>query len=152
MQERAAEEFSGDWTVEVIASTGNLRFIIEGSRASDGAHGVGLAMPPLAVSGAHWRIRFQAFSPIRPKGWLGTSVRRIGATCTLQAGLDAFLLSNYFYYESDQVFDGACTLRCRNVEPRLNPWLPFKNPYDFTVPPRRREPPIPTGVLGGRPG
>ena len=108
-------------------------------------------MPPLAVSGADWRIRFEAFSPILPKGWLARYVRRSGAGCTLQDGLDTFLVSNYFFYEQGQVFDGSCTLRCRNVEPRLNPWRPFKNPYDFTMPPPHPRPhPIPGG--GGLPG
>ena len=140
-----AEQFSGDWTVEVAAATGTLlRFVIEGSLASNGGHPVSATMPALAVSGPHWLLRFEAFSPIPPKGWFSTDVRRIGAACTLQDGLDVFLRASVTFglspQQSVKPYFSECTLRCRNVDHKLNPWRPFTNPYDFTIP--RRHGPI----------
>ena len=38
----------------------------------------------------------------------------------------------------------SASLRCRNLDPKLNPWHPFANSYDFTMPRRRKpKPPRP---------
>ena len=148
-----AEMFSGDWTVQVIEMSGNsrLRFILQGSHASDGAYEVTAGMAPFSVSGPSWIISFEAFSPIPPKGWWPAQhVKRIGAAYTLQDGLDVSIRANsHFLYQGSSAsgakdFFSDCTLLCRNVEPQINPWRPFVNPYDFILPKRRRKPTPPT--------
>jgi hypothetical protein len=136
------EIFAGDWTVEGAIS-GDIqldhqyRFVIAGSVASDGAHPVSLTNPPISVSGATWSISLEYFTlyahpiadpnPPRPPEWVPFDARRTSVAYTIENGLVVFLGTS----AKDQF------LICRNVDPKLNPWHPFTNPYDFTLPKRR---------------
>lgn len=140
-----AEMFAGDWTVGILELTGNAsqRFIIEGSLASDGVYQGTTTSAPVSVSGTSWSIRLEAFSPIAPKGWgPAHDVRRIRASYTLHDGLDVFLRAYSVFGLSSRIgqneYFSECVLICRNVDPKLNPWQPFTNPYDFTLPKRKR--------------
>lgn len=148
-----AEMFSGDWTVEVFGHSVEAhvphlvsfvphRFIIEGSHASDGGYQIGATAgvtptaAPVSVSGLSWFISFEWLQML--DNWVPNSapVRRIAAY-TLEGGLVIFL-------EADNNLGVAVTgtdlpfksivLRCRNVDPKLNPLHPFINPYNFTLP------------------
>ncbi len=130
-----AEMFSGDWTVEVFQKDADFseRFIIEGSRASDGVYPGETATPPVSVSGPSWFIRFE-WNDNAGSGWQPSDVRRTGAAYTLQDGLVVLLgADDNFEQLRDHDFNDV-VLRCRNVDPQLNPWHPFANPYDFTLP------------------
>lgn len=144
-----AEIFSGDWTIECLWSgLWSKRFIIEGSLASDGVYALGwdgvpmglntvnvLTIPPISVSGPRWLIRFEwADAGV---GWQpDTSLERSGAAYTLQDGLVVDLVFEVPPGPGLRIGDSA-SLRCRNVDPKLNPWRPFANSYDFTMPRRR---------------
>ena len=140
-----AEIFSGKWTVKVLEMTGNSRqrIIIEDSDTGSGVYPADTTTPPISVSGTRWKIRFEAFSPLAPKGW-GPShdVRRIGAAYTLQDGLDVSIRASSRFGLSSHInhkeFFNNCVLLCRNVEPQINPWHPFVNPYNFTLPKPKR--------------
>jgi len=149
-----AEMFSGAWTIECLWSGAwSKRFIIEGSLASDGVYPLGwdgvpmglnpvnvLTTPPISVSGPNWLIRFE-WDGGGVLGWQSdTSLKRSSAAYTLQDGLVVELLSDNRSVSTPgplSIYDSA-SLRCRNVDPKLNPWHPFANPYDFTLPKRRK--------------
>ena len=145
-----AEMFSGDWTVEGLVERRDiiwepvaqpirgelfklvlpLRFVIAGSIASDGEYPVSLTLPPVSVSGPRWSISLELGRHGRfPQWWVPLDIRRTSAAYTIQGGLVFSLGTN----ANDQY------LICRNVDPQLNPWRPFLNPYDFILP-KRREP------------
>lgn len=151
-----AEMFSGDWTVEVFGHSVEAhvpllvsfvphRFVIEGSRASDGGYQIGAAAAPVSVSGPSWFIRFEWLQMV--DSWVPNPapVRRIAAY-TLEGGLVVFLEADnnigIAVSGSDLPFK-SIVLRCRNVDPKLNPWYPFTNPYDFRLP-KRSKPKTPT--------
>lgn len=73
------------------------------------------------------------------------NVKRISASYTLQDGLEVSIQTNSAVFEN--VFENGpkmlfkrCALLCRNVEPRINPWRPFVNPYNFILSKRRSRP------------
>lgn len=129
------------------------RFIIEGSLASDGVYHLGvdplavvadplgtqvpIITPPISVSGPSWFIRFEWDGGGVLSWQSDTSLKRSSAAYTLQGGLVVDLLSDNRSVippgPTPSLFDSA-SLRCRNLDPKLNPWLPFANPYDFTLP------------------
>ena len=136
-----AETFSGEWTVEVlemVATHSGFRFIVEGALAGNGVYAGEMGTPPVAVSGDHWSIRFEwedRTGIIQPV----TNVARTAAY-TLDLGLLVFLGTNGLLILGAQDF-GDITLRCRNVDPPINPWIPFTNRYSFIVPRRPGGPP-----------
>jgi hypothetical protein len=144
------EMFSGDWIIECLWSgLWSKRFIIERSLSSDGVYLLGvdplrdwgpleearvLTTPPISVSGPSWFIRFE---------WDGggvwqpdTSLERSSVTYTLEDGLVVDLLSDNRSVVSPGPFSlyDSAALRCRNLDPQLNPWHPFANPYNFIRP------------------
>lgn len=130
-----AEIFSGDWTVEVFEKDASYsqRFIIEGSLASDGVYIGETTTSPVSVSGQNWSIRLEWNDNVG-SGWQPSDVRRTGAAYTIQDGLTVFLgADDNFEHLRDHDFNDV-VLRCRNIDPRLNPWYPFVKPYDFTLP------------------
>lgn len=156
-----AEMFSGDWTVEllwggiwvpVLTDGVSRRFIIEGARTGNGAYLLNSLLPSPAppVSGPRWFVRIELYVG---GGWQpDTKLRRIGAVYSLQGGLVVDIASGNWIDPPPggalflQSGDSAA-LRCRNVDPAINPWHPFANPYDFTMPtqarPRPPRPPTP---------
>jgi len=134
--------FSGDWTVEGAISGDvtydrQFRFSIAGSLASDGVYKVSLTLPPVSASGPSWSISVEYYhiygyvlgtTPGIPGEWLPFDVRRTSAAYTLKSGLVVLVGTNA----------GNQFLICRNVDPQLNPWHPFANPYDFRLPKRRK--------------
>lgn len=129
------EIFSGDWTIEVFQKEAAFseRFVIEGSLASDGVYPGETTTPPVSVSGTSWSIRFE-WNDNAGSGWQPSDIRRTDAAYTLQNGLVVFLgADDNFEQLRDHDFNDV-VLRCRNIDPQLNPWYPFANPYDFTLP------------------
>lgn len=96
---------------------------------------------PISVSGVRWLVRFEWAGAVSPD----TGPVRTAAAYTLQDGLVVDLLSDNVSVVGSsgiRVYDSA-SLRCRNVDPKLNPWRPFASSYDFTMPtPRRTRDPI----------
>lgn len=139
-----AEVLFGEWTVEVIESvTGNHRFTIVGSDASDGVYDAvpGASVGP--VSGEGWSIRTEWNADPAQFAWEPSTTRRNTAGYTLQDGLVVELVG-YMWTEPAFAFVHTYTvLRCRNVDPAIHRLHPFVNPYDFTVPdaPRPGDPP-----------
>jgi hypothetical protein len=130
-----AETFSGQWLVEVFQKDAAFseRFIVEGSLGSDGIYPGEMITPAVSVSGQNWSIRFE-WNDNAGSDWQESAVRRTGAAYTLQDGLIVFLgADDNFPSRRDGDFNDV-VLRCRNLDPQLNPWDPFANPYDFTLP------------------
>lgn len=130
-----SELFSGEWKVEVIAKNpaNDERFIIQGSLGSDGIYPGVVGIPPVSVAGPNWFIRFE-WNNNAGSGWRESDVKKIDAESSLQDGLVITLgIDDNFLTLRDHDFDDLI-VRCTNVEPPLNPWLPFVNKYDFTRP------------------
>src|SRR4051794_13178299 len=130
-----AESFSGDWTIEFVSKEADFaeRFIVEGANTGNGTYVAEAGMPSISVSGPNWSIRFE-WNDNAQSGWQASAVRKIAADSTLQNGLVVLLgIDDNFEGLRDRDWNDV-VVRCRNVEPQLNPWLPFTNPYDFTVP------------------
>ncbi len=155
-----AEMLSGDWIIECLWSgLWTKRFIIERSLSSDGVYLLGtdplrdwgpldtarvLTTPPISVSGPSWFIRFE-WDGGSVLGWQSdTSLIRSSAAYTLHDGLVVDLLSDNRSVVPPGPFSlyDSASLRCRSVNPQINPWHPFANPYDFTRPAnvRRKDP------------
>lgn len=146
-----AQRFSGDWTVECFVNIHlahfPYRFIIEGSRTSDGVYPLEITTPPVSVSGPNWSIRLEWYDPREGRtDWFPGNVGRTGATYTIADSLVVILDPTFSSgQEPILTLDGMMLalpwhpirMRCRNVDPKLNPWHPFANPYDFTLPKRR---------------
>jgi hypothetical protein len=127
--------FSGHWTVAVFSKDANAsqRFVIAGSDASDGIYAGETTTPPVSVSGPRWFLRFE-WNDNAGSGWQPSDIRRIGASYTLQEGLVTLLgADDNFEQFRDHDFNDLI-LRCRNLDPELNPRLPLFNMPDFTLP------------------
>jgi hypothetical protein len=146
-----AEMFSGDWTVDVFGHSVEAhvpflvsfvphRFVIEGSSTSDGRYPFDTTTAPVSVSGPSWFIRFEWLHMVDSWEPNPAPVRRIAAY-TLEGGFVVFLEADnnigIAVGGSDLPFK-SIVLRCRNVDPKLNPWHPFVNPYDFIIPKERQ--------------
>lgn len=142
--------FSGDWTVEFFGHSVEAhvplmvlfvphRFVIEGSRASDGGYQVGTTAAPISVSGPRWLIRFEWLHMVNNWEPNPAPVRRI-ANYTLEDGLVVFLEADNNLGTpvtgSDLQFK-SIVVRCRYLDPKVNPWHAFTNPYKFILPKRR---------------
>jgi len=136
-----AEMFSGQWEVAVIeksAVSGDLSFIIEGSLASDGVYPGETGTPPVSVSGPSWSIRFQLTIPEHV--WPLNDVRRTAADYSLENGLTVTIGANSIIRLGEHDFYDLVLL-CTNLDPQINPWTPFTNPYAFILPRRIGGPP-----------
>ena len=144
-----AQMLSGDWTVEFPSATLNgttlfnsfyneHRFVIEGASNRNGPHPFASIVVPVSVSGPSWFFSLEWFDPLI--GWRPNPVpmRRIGADYTLQGGLVVLLQADNTLPGGGGIPFVTISLRCRNLSPKLNPWGPFANPYDFTLPERRK--------------
>lgn len=144
-----AERFSGDWTVEVLwggiwyqvlTEGASRRFIIEGAVTGNGVYFVNLGPigpPPISVSGPSWFITIELY--VGGVWQSDTNLKRSSVAYTLQSGLVVDISSGNWIVptHADPFFiqnADSAALRCRNLDPKLNPWLPFANPYDFTLP------------------
>jgi hypothetical protein len=146
-----AEIFFGDWIVECFGLDRIhilYRFIIEGSRTSDGIYPLEITTPPVSVSGPSWSIRFEWYEYREGRtDWLPGDVSRTGTTYTIEDSL-VVILDPKFSSGQEPIIrldglrislpGGNIRMRCRNVDPQLNPWHPFVNPYNFTLPKRRK--------------
>ena len=141
--------FSGAWTIDFPSATLNgttlfnsfyneHRFIIEGSSTRNGPHPFQSIVVPVSVSGPSWFFTLEWFDTM--VGWRPNPVplRRIGAVYTLQSGLVVTLQANNTLAGGGGIPFSTISLQCRNVEPQLNPWHPFTNPYDFRLPKGKR--------------
>jgi hypothetical protein len=109
------------------------RFVIEGSVSSDGVYAGETTTPPVSVSGARWFLRFE-WNDNAGSGWQPSDIRRTAASYTLQEGLVTFLgADDNFEQFRDQDFNDL-VLRCRNLDPEINPRIPLFNMPDFTLP------------------
>jgi hypothetical protein len=148
------QEFFGNWTVQVITKEAAFseRFVIDGSDFSDGAYDGETTTPPVSVTGARWRISLE-WNDNAGSGWQPSDVNRIDASYTLQDGLAVVLGAddNYPQYRDGDYDD--VVLRCTSDDSAVNPWHPFVNPYDFTVPEdaRKRSGPVDTEQVRDRP-
>ena len=128
-------EFFGSWTVQVVQKDAAFseRFVIEGSDASDGAYPGDTGTPAVSVSGPRWRIRMEWNDNVG-SGWQSSAVRRNSVGYTVQDGLVILLGADDNYEQfRDHDFDDV-VLRCSSDDPQVNPWRPFANPYDLTLP------------------
>ena len=130
-----AELFYGEWMVEVFQRDAALsqRFITSGS-SNDNVYPAETTTNPVSVSswpGRGFEVQMQWYDNAW-SDWHPSDVRRIGVEYTLQDGLVVLLKSD----------DNDFVLRCRNVDPQLNPWRssPVNLP-DFTLPEGVRHPP-----------
>lgn len=127
--------FSGNWTVTVFSKDAAFseRFVVEGSVASDGAYAGETTTPPVSVSGPRWFLRFE-WNDNAGSGWQPSDIRRTAASYTLQEGLVTFLAADdNFEQFRDHDFNDL-VLRCRNLDPQINPRIPLFNMPDFTLP------------------
>jgi hypothetical protein len=131
-----AERFYGEWMVEVIQTDPALsqRFITSGS-SNDNVYPAETTTNPVSVSS--WpRQGFEVQMEWKDIAgsdfdWHPSDVRRIGVDYTLQDGLVVLLKAE----------DNDFVLRCRNVDPQLNPWRSSAvNLPDFTLPEDVRRP------------
>jgi hypothetical protein len=143
-----AEIFYGDWAVEVLAKDAafSQRFVIAGSAASDGAYpgvpGTGAGV----VSGQGWSITME-WSDDAGSGWQPSEIRRsavyiehVGLVVDLGADDNVPALRDHDY--NDMI------LRCRSVDPLLDPLQQRVNPYDFTAPASALHPDPPSAGRG----
>lgn len=161
------EMFSGDWIVDfptAMLDRADLpnavsydhffnehHFVIEGATMNNGVHPSPNRTIPgtlvVVVSGASWFISLEWFNPL--VGWLPNPVplRRIGAAYTPQGALILSLQADNTLAGGGGIPFRTITLSCRNIDPQLNPWYPFVNPYDFTLQGDDRwiDPPDPQG-------
>jgi hypothetical protein len=131
--------FSGSWVIKVDSKDADFseRFIISGSVASDGIYPGEISMPSVSVSGQRWFLRFE-WNDNASSGWQPSDIRRTAAAYTLEEGLITFVGADDSS-SRDQDFNDL-VLRCRNLDPKINPRIPLTNLLpDFTLP---REPPI----------
>src|SRR5690348_2096440 len=127
--------FSGDWTVTVFSKDAAFseRFVIEGSVSSDGAYPGETTTPPVSVSGSRWFLRFE-WNDNAGSGWQPSDIRRTDASYTLQEGLVTLVAADdNFEQFRDHDFNDLI-LRCRNLDPQINPRIPLFNMPDFTLP------------------
>jgi hypothetical protein len=130
-----AQLFSGAWIIQVVAKDGDFseRFRIEGSLAADGTYPGDLTLPPVLVTGSRWFLRFE-WNNNAGSGWQPSDVRRTAASFTVQEGLVTMLgADDNFSALRDHDFNDL-VLRCRNVDPAINPRIPLTTVPDFTVP------------------
>jgi hypothetical protein len=129
--------FEGGWLLEIASKDADFgqRFIVSGSDASDGAYPGEVGTPPVTVTGLNWTVDFE-WNDNAGSGWQPSAVRKTGAECTLDIGLVIILGVDDNRPEfRDNDFNDV-VLRCRCVEPALIPWVPFVNPYDFSIKPQ----------------
>jgi hypothetical protein len=132
-----AELFYGEWMVEVFQRDAALsqRFITSGS-SNDNVYPAETTTNPVSVSswpGQGFAVQME-WKDIAGSDfdWQPSDVRRIGVEYTLQDGLVVLLKAE----------DNDFVLRCRNVDPQLNPWRSSAvNLPDFTLPEDVRRPP-----------
>lgn len=85
------------------------------------------------MSGPRWFLRFE-WNDNAGSGWQPSDLRRIDASYTLQEGLVTVLgADDNFEQFGDHDFNDLI-LRCRNLDPELNPRIPLFNMPDFTLP------------------
>jgi hypothetical protein len=126
---------SGKWTIAVASKDANFsqRFIIQGSDASDGIYPGETTTPQVSVSGPRWFLRFEWNDNVG-SGWQPSDLRRTAASYTLQEGLVIVLgADDNLEQFRDHDFNDL-VLRCRNLDPELNPRIPLFNMPDFTLP------------------
>src|SRR5262245_23301415 len=130
-----SEEFFGPWTLEVAGKEAVLseRFVIAGRDISDGLRAGETSTPPVVVTGARWRVTLE-WNDNAGSGWQPSDVRRTGASYTLQSGLVILLGADDNRPELRDGDFNDVVVRCISNDPRINPWHPFVNPYDFTLP------------------
>jgi hypothetical protein len=127
--------FSGQWIITVSSKDANAsqRYVIQGSDASDGIYAGETTTPPVSVSGPRWFLRFE-WNDNAGSGWQPSDVRRVAASYTLQEGLTTLVgADDNFEQFRDHDFNDL-VLRCRNLDPELNPRIPLFNMPDFTLP------------------
>jgi hypothetical protein len=124
--------FSGRWILEVVSKEARFRqrFIVQGSDASDGSYPGDLTTSPVEVSGRRWFLRVEWHD-----GWVWqpSDICRTGASYTVDEGLVTVIGADDSVEPRDRDFDDL-VLRCRNLDPQLNPRIPLRNPPDFTLP------------------
>ena len=133
------EFFYGPWEVKVVSKDADFgqRLIIEGSDASDGQYLGDAATPPVVVNGRRWSIRFE-WIDATASGWRDSAVRRTSATFASDKGLLVFLgVDDNLPEARDNDFNDV-VMQCQSLDPALNPWVPLANPYEFTLPPKRK--------------
>ena len=145
--------FSGTWLIEVLAKEAAFseRFIIEGSTASDGIYPGEVTTTPIVVSGPRWFLRFEWNDNVG-SGWQESDIWRTAAEYTMSGGLVTILgADDNVPAARDLDFDDL-VMRCRNLDPDLNPRIPPGEPPDFTTPEDVRKKCKPRHGHGGRPG
>jgi hypothetical protein len=127
------EPFSDKWSIKTVDDNEHLlaSLTVSGSDGADGTYagGFGNAID-LVVSGANWRVvmvfqEMQAFG-----GPLPSQIRRL-ASFDLNNGLvKTFTDVAGGLFEPEE---GLHVLRCKNLDPTVNPFEGAVNPYDFTI-------------------
>jgi len=135
--------FSGKWTVEVIAKNSpfDIRFDIRGSApgVGEGPH-MGVVGTSVPVDGPDWHIAFE-WSPPNQFLWNGCEARRLSADFLPDKGLVVTIGAHRdLPQEANHAFD-ELVVRLRNTDPKLNPFVPITHP-DFTYKGRVRTPPV----------
>jgi len=125
------EEFSEKWSITTIDGNEHLldSLTVVGSDGSDGTFGFGSPIN-LTVSGARWRVTMVFQEMLALGGPLPSQIRRF-ATFDLQDGLvKIFTDVAGGLFELDE---GLPVLRCKNLNPSVNPFAGAVNPFDFTI-------------------
>lgn len=132
-----SETFYDDWTVEVQdeEELASHRFIIEGAVTGSGVYPGAVSSPPVpvSVSGPAWSIRVE-WNDNNGSNWQACALKRIAVYFTLRDGLIVYLGADDNYIELRDNDYNDSTLICRKIDPKFTPWLPFVNPYEFTLP------------------
>lgn len=125
--------FFGPWQIEVLSrhAAFSERFVIGGIVGSDGAYPIDITTKSLKADGTRWTIELE-WNNNAGSGWLLSDVRKIAST-TLAEGLAVILgADDDFPNLRDGDFNDA-VVRLRNLDPVLNPWLPFHGHPAFSV-------------------
>src|SRR5262245_19967639 len=120
------QTFYGKWTVEVMSHNGGFqdRFIISGATTGNGTY-MATVGTSVQVDGLKWQLAAEWASFAVP-GWHPGHDRRVGADFLLDAGLVVTIGAARAQDFTDLV------LRCRNLDPKLNSFIPVTNLPDFT--------------------
>ena len=140
--------FEGEWLLEVVERDAafDQRFVVVGSIGSDGVYPGVVGAPAITVTGANWTVDFE-WNDNAGSGWQKSAVRKNIADSTLSDGLVMILgVDDNRPEVRDNDFNDV-VLRCRNLNRRLNPWVPFAGTLDFTLERKRG----PADEDGGRP-
>jgi hypothetical protein len=135
-----AQTFYGKWIVEVVSKDASFdeRFIISGAAVGNGAY-AGVVGTSVHVEGLKWQISFEWTGPTHID-WRPSDDRKLSAGVLLDKGLVVTIGADDNVPAARDHDYNDLIVRCRNIDPQLNPFIPITTLPDFTYERRGRKP------------